>query len=132
MIAARATVGKSGYTTRIETGDGHELIADEPKDKGGNDEGPTPKELLAAAVASCVSITVRMYAERKEWDVTGLEVTTEIQETERGKPTPISTFVSLPEHLDEEQRAKILRIAEKCPVHLIVEGDVDAPVMLAS
>lgn len=129
MIAARATAG-DGYTTKIETDDGHEITVDEPVDAGGADKGPSPKRLVAAAVASCVSITVRMYAERKEWDVSGLEVSTEIQETPRGEPTPITTYLDLPEHLGEEQRQKILLIARKCPVHSMVEGEVDAPVLL--
>lgn len=130
MISATATAG-DGYTTQVETDDGHEIRLDEPESAGGADTGPSPKRMLAASVAGCVSITIRMYAERKGWDISGHEVSTEIEETPRGEPTPIRTTVTLPGHLDDEQRERILRIAEKCPVHSMVEGAVDAPVVLA-
>jgi putative redox protein len=130
MIGAIATAG-DGFATKVTTDDGHEITIDEPASAGGADTGPSPRRLLAASVASCVSITIRMYAERKDWDVSGLEVTTEIDETSpRGEPTPIHTSVTLPEHLDDDQRERILRIAEKCPVHATLEGEVDAPVVL--
>jgi putative redox protein len=129
MISAIATAG-DGLVTKITTDDGHEITLDEPADAGGTELGPSPRRLLAASVAGCVSITVRMYAQRKDWDVSGHEVTTEIEVVPRGEPTPIRTKLSLPEHLDDDQRERILRIAEKCPVHAILEGEVDAPVVL--
>lgn len=129
MVSAIATAG-DGFATKVTTDDDHEITIDEPASAGGADTGPSPRRLLAASVASCVSITIRMYAQVKKWDVSGLEVTTEIEDVPRGEPTPISTKLTLPDHLDEDQRERIRRIAEKCPVHRILEGEVDAPVVL--
>lgn len=129
MISAVATAG-DGFVTKITTDNGHEITLDEPVDVGGTDAGPSPRRLLAASLAGCISITIRMYAQRKEWDVSGHEVSTEIETVPRGEPTPIRTTLTLPGHLDEDQRERILRIAEKCPVHAILEGEVEAPIVL--
>lgn len=130
MITVTAKAGE-GFATTVEADGGHKVTVDEPAEVGGADTGPSPTRLLAASLASCVSITVRMYAERKGWDVSGLEVRTELELTKRGEPTPIRTELTLPDHLDAEQRDRILTIAGKCPVHLLLEGEVDAPVTLA-
>ncbi len=65
----------------------HELTCDEPAEKGGTDEGPSPQELLAASLASCVAITIEMYATRKDWDVGTMEVECAFTPSERGAPT---------------------------------------------
>ncbi|HEY8465380.1 MAG TPA: OsmC family protein [Solirubrobacterales bacterium] len=107
---------RSGYTHDIEIDTGHKLVADEPVDKGGNDQGPSPTRILAAALASCTAITVEMYADRKGWDVGDLKV--EVDTTYEG-PVPVRFEVTMhcnPE-LDEEQRERLRVIAGKCPVH---------------
>jgi putative redox protein len=103
---------------------GHEFIADEPQELGGDDSGPSPQELLAASLASCTAITMEMYAARKGWDVTGLEVAVDYTPAERGSPTRFETVVRMPAHLDEEQRERLQVIAAKCPVHRTLEGEV--------
>ena len=115
-----------GFTQKIVVGP-HRLVADEPKDVGGDDEGPTPYDLLLAALGSCTSITVTMYARRKSWPLQG--VTARLRhsrihaedcaecETKEGKIDRIELNIEFAGPLSDEQRSKLLEIAEKCPVH---------------
>jgi putative redox protein len=102
----------------------HQLTADEPIDDGGDDDGPSPQELLAASLASCTAITMEMYAKRKGWDVAGLAVDVEYSPAERGCPTRFELVMKLPAHLSEDQVEKLQVIAAKCPVHRTLEGEV--------
>jgi putative redox protein len=116
-----------GFTQEIIAGP-HRLVADEPKDVGGEDEGPTPYDLLLAALGSCTSITVTMYAQRKGWPLQGVRTWLRHSrihaqdcaecETKEGKLDHIELEIRLEGPLlSEEQRTKLLEIAEKCPVH---------------
>ena len=122
MKKATAT-RQSGYrhTVRIRQ---HELICDEPAEKGGTDEGPSPQELLAASLSTCVAITIEMYAERKGWDVGATEVECSFAPSERGAPTRFELILRLPDHLTDEQVDRLKVIAAKCPVHRTLEGEV--------
>jgi putative redox protein len=102
----------------------HRMGVDEPTDKGGDDTGPSPQELLAASLASCTAVTIEMYAARKGWDVGDLEVACEYQPAERGCPTKFSLVLRFPPHLSDEQVAKLKVIAAKCPVHRTLDGEV--------
>jgi putative redox protein len=102
----------------------HTLTADEPRDEGGDDTGPSPQELLAASLASCTAITIEMYAKRKKWDVAGLTVDCEYAPAERGHPTQFRLVMKMPAHLSEEQVERLSVIAAKCPVHRTLEGEV--------
>jgi len=102
----------------------HRLVADEPDDIGGHDTGPSPEELLAASLASCTAITMEMYAERKGWDMTGVEVDCDYTPAERGRPTQFNLVLRLPESLSEEQVERLTVIAAKCPIHRTLEGEV--------
>ncbi len=102
----------------------HTITADEPKDHGGEDSGPSPQELLAASLAACTAITMEMYARRKGWDVSGLAVDCEYTPAERGCPTKFAMVFRLPAHLTEEQAERLQVIAAKCPVHRTLEGEV--------
>jgi putative redox protein len=111
------------YTHDVKMGD-HLLVADEPSDQGGLDEGPNPQELLAASLASCTAITMEMYAKRKGWDVAGLEVDCRYTPAERGCVTKFDLVMRMPPHLSEDQVDKLRVIAAKCPVHRVLEGEV--------
>jgi putative redox protein len=102
----------------------HELTVDEPAEHGGEDAGPSPQELLAAALASCTAITMEMYAKRKGWDVGDLEVTVDYTPAERGAPTRFNLVMRFPEHLSDEQVERLRVIAAKCPVHRTLDGEV--------
>ena len=73
----------------------HQITVDEPEDAGGTDTGPSPQELLAASLASCTAITMQMYAQRKGWDMSGVEVDCEYSPAERGHPTKFELVINL-------------------------------------
>ena len=102
----------------------HTITSDEPKDHGGDDNGPSPQELLAASLASCVAITMEMYAKRKGWEVAGLTVDCEYTPAERGFPTRFDVVMKMPARLTDEQIERLQVIAAKCPVHRTLEGEV--------
>src|SRR3954453_21729009 len=101
----------------------HELGVDEPKDAGGTDTSPSPQELLAASLASCTAVTMEMYATRKGWDLSGVEVACEYTPAERGSPPRFQLVLRLPEGLSPEQVQRLQVIAAKCPVHRVLEGE---------
>ena len=121
MRAIAIRTGKYEHEIRVRE---HRLTADEPEDIGGKDIGPSPEELLAAALASCTAITMQMYAERKGWDLTGLEVDCDYQPGERGRPTQFDLVLRLPETLSDGQVERLTVIAAKCPIHRTLEGEV--------
>ena len=102
----------------------HRLTADEPREHGGEDSGPSPQELLAASLASCTAITMEMYAERKGWDLGDVTVEVEYEPAQRGSPTRFVMHVEMPKELPEDQRDRLMQIAAKCPVHRALEGEV--------
>jgi putative redox protein len=102
----------------------HQLTADEPESTGGDDNGPSPQELLAASLASCTAITVEMYAKRKGWNIDGLEVDVDYTPAERGSATNFKLVMRMPAHLSEDQVERLQVIANKCPVHRTLEGEV--------
>ncbi len=122
----KATARRSGHgalTHQIEIRR-HQLVADEPREKGGEDDGPDPQELLAASLASCTAITIEMYAKRKGWDIGRAEVRCEYTPAERGCATKFKLALRLPSGLDPEQVKYLSKIAAKCPVHRTLDGEV--------
>ncbi|MEI6447495.1 MAG: OsmC family protein [Actinomycetes bacterium] len=118
---ARSNGGSLSHLVKMR---GHSLVADEPRDVGGEDSGPTPQDLLAASLASCTAITVQMYAQRKGWEIGPIEVDAEYEPAERGCPTKFTLSLRLPDDLDPEQRERLEVIAAKCPIHRALEGEV--------
>jgi putative redox protein len=115
--------GPATFTHRVTVRD-HALTIDEPRDKGGDDNGPTPQELLAASLASCTAVTIEMYAKRKGWEIGTIEVACEYTPAERGHATNFKLLLRLPSSLAVEQLDKLRAIAARCPVHRTLDGDV--------
>jgi putative redox protein len=119
---------REGFLHDVEIEDGaHRLVVDEPEAAGGTDAGPAPTRLVAAALASCTAVTMEMYAARKGWDIGQVEVDVDV-EYEGFVPSSFATTIRLPEGLDEEQRQRLLRVAEKCPVHKVIAGQTEVPI----
>ena len=136
----RVRTGATGYCTDIRVG-AHQLVADEPIDVGGTDLGPSPYDLLNAALGACTSMTLRMYADRKEWPLQDIRVRLRHEkihaedckqcETETGKVDRITRTITLEGDLGDEQRARLLEIADRCPVHRTLHSEVDVVTRLA-
>ena len=118
-MAVNATARRTGGPLRceVELERGHSVVTDEPGDLGGEDTAPTPQQLLAASLASCVSITMEMYARRKGWDLGDARVDVAFDKGE----TAFELTVHVPATLDAEQRDRVMRVAGRCPVHRLLE-----------
>jgi putative redox protein len=120
----KATVSRTaGFSHEIDIRT-HGLQVDESIEDGGDDQGPSPQELLAASLASCMAITIVMYGERKGWDVGPLQVECEYEQPERGSPTEIKLTIRLSSDLAAEQVDRLAAIAAKCPVHRTLEREI--------
>jgi putative redox protein len=123
MKATAHRTTNTGFAHRVDVRH-HQLMADEPTEHGGGDDGPSPQELLAASLASCTAVTIEMYASRKGWDLGPVEVQCEYTPAERGCPTKFSLRLRLADGCTEEQVERLRVIAAKCPVHRTLEGEV--------
>lgn len=121
MAHATADIGTSNYTVALVAGH-HELRADERAAAGGQDSGPSPHELLCAGLAACTAITLRMYAQRKDWQLRAVHVDVLLQIS--GKEHAITRRLRLTGELDEAQRARLADIAERTPVTLTLKQGV--------
>jgi putative redox protein len=123
VIKATAHRTNNSYTHKLDIRQ-HHLTADEQADHGGDDEGPSPQELLAASLASCTAVTMEMYAKHKGWDLGPVDVEVQYTPAERGCPTRFKLALRLPSDCTEEQVQRLQVIAAKCPVHRTLEGEV--------
>lgn len=112
-------ITKDTYTTNITSGS-HRIIADEPVALGGANEGMNPQELLESSLASCSSITLRMYINRKQWDVNKIEVEVSSENEKDSEGLVISKKIKIYGQVDEKQLKRLEVIASKCPVHKIL------------
>ncbi len=130
-VTVRTVAGS--FRTDILT-NGHALVADEPVAVGGEDSGPTPYDLLASALGACTTMTLRMYADRKEWPLEAATVRLEHarihgedeERCEHAEPRldRLTREITLEGPLDDEQRARLLEIADRCPVHRTLSAGV--------
>ncbi len=118
-VVTTAAPGKFRQTVRVGT---HTLIADEPVAAGGDDAGIAPHEWIFAGLGACTSMTLKAYAERKGWPLEEVEVT--VHGEQDGGAFVLSRAIRVKGNLTPEQHARLLEIAEKCPVHKSLTGPI--------
>ncbi len=129
MSAIKASIGTELYNIEIKSTTGNIIIADEPVDKGGQDKGFSPKELLVSALGACTCATLRMYADRKGWELEKAEA--EIELSEENGQTKFIRKLLLSGKLDDEQRTRLLAVANACPIHKILTHSIVIETVLA-
>ena len=123
-ITAITELDQSRFKTKVYAG-GHLIYADEPKELGGTDEGMSPGALLLASLGSCTAITIRMYADRKEFPLESIKIDLAIcKEEEITEETNITRKIELLGPLTAEQRERLLQIADKCPIHKLLSNPI--------
>ncbi|MFN8150385.1 MAG: OsmC family protein [Solirubrobacterales bacterium] len=115
----------SGLNVEIEV-DGHTIQTDKPEADGGTDLGPMPSRLLAASLAACTLATMAIYADRKDWDISGVTVAVDFD----GSPPPGETAqmlidLGIPDSFSDEQKERLEVVAGKCPVHRTLTGEIE-------
>jgi putative redox protein len=124
MIAeVKAIINKDHYQTRIEAGV-HAVISDEPVKGGGSNMGFSPFELLASSLAACTCMTLRMYIDKKNWDIDKIEVSVSIEKDEVHDETHFKRKIRIEADITHEQKGKLMDIANKCPVHQTLSKSV--------
>ena len=119
-----AQIGREHYQTTLTAGS-NTLIADEPEANGGANKGFAPHELLLASLGACTSITLRMYADRKQWALESVTVNLELERDEQNNITNIIRNISLTGNLGDEEKQRLLAIANKCPVHKTLTSTIN-------
>lgn len=122
----KAPVGRLAQTIEI---DPHTLLADVKTEEGGDDLAPDPHELLDSALGACTALTLKLYAARKEWPLENADVV--ITHVESPGLYRLHRTITLQGNLSEEQRARLLEIANKCPIHRVLTGEIQIETALA-
>jgi putative redox protein len=122
-----AIIERDHYRTEL-IASGKTIIADEPEEVGGTDKGPAPGEFLLISLASCTAITLRMYADRKKWDVSKIKV--EVASEKIENKTIFKREILLEGILEEDQRQRLLQIANSCPVHKVLTSPIEIDTIL--
>jgi putative redox protein len=119
-----AHIEKDHYKTQLSNGRTG-LIADEPLSLGGTDLGFSPTELLCSALATCTCVTLRMYADRKQWPLESVHTEVNATYIAAEKRTELLRTIQLAGPLDAEQRQRLMEIANKCAIHNVLTQDID-------
>ncbi len=125
MAKISSSIKSENYKIEIQSPSGNVVIADEPVDMGGKDLGFSPKELLASALAACTSATVKMFADRKEWDLQEVKIDIELEFIKEENKTVIHRKLEFIGNLDETQKSRLLGVANACPVHKIMSNPIE-------
>lgn len=117
------TATRKGTLGVVSTVRDHQVVSGTTKQNGGDDEGMNPHELLEAALASCTIITVQMYANRKAWPLESMDVV--VTTDSEGANSHLTRQITFKGDLDEEQRTRLLEIANKCPIHKLLTSNIE-------
>ena len=125
MIKISSTIKSERYKIEIKSATGNIIIADEPIEKGGKDSGFSPKELLASALAACTSASLKIFADRKGWELKEIKINIDLNPIDNGNKTVINRKIILLGNLDDSQRRQLLAVANACPVHKILSNPIE-------
>lgn len=131
MAHVKARISQEQYQVKIEA-NGNTIIADEPIEEGGLNQGFNPNELLTASLAACTSITLRMYANHKKWDLQEVHVDVNLEWDKTTNKTTINRNIKLIGNLDDAQRTRLLAVANACPVHKILSNTIQIDTALTN
>ena len=133
ILTVQALSSDAPFKVNLTDDDGHAWVADEPFEAGGANVGPNPKQLLLSSLGACTAMTLRMYAARKQWPLTEVQVALSFNPD--GKPASgndIRRHIVLSGNLSDEQRNRLLEIANACPIHKVLTGEIRIATLLAS
>lgn len=123
MVIIKAQIGLDHYTTHIQSAT-NAIVADEPIGDGGMDKGFAPAELLASSLGACTVITLRMYADRKEWPVTEIQVEVSFTNNANDKTSQFERKINIIGSLTPEQKERMLSIAKQCYIHKVLTNPI--------
>lgn len=119
MTQGTAIIGRDQYRTQIEVGNGHQFVSDEPPSLGGGDVGPAPYDLVIGGLGACTAITLRMYADHKQWPLESVQVQLRLT---REDEAMIVYRTLLIKGLDDAQKSTLADVAERTPVTLTLKS----------
>lgn len=124
-VKVKATLGIEKYYTEVIAGE-NKLITDEPVDKGGGNKGFNPFEILATSLASCTAATLRMYIDRKGWDIPVINVEVDLENFPQTKMAQFCRLIDFgTTEISEEIKDKLFKIADACPIHKILTNNIE-------
>lgn len=123
MQKVTATIYKEHYRT-VLTSDTNQIIADEPVSAGGGDQGFSPDELLASSLAACTAITLRMYADRKQYQLERVDVQVSVDWDKKERRTTLRKSLRFTGDLKPEEIQRLREIADKCPTHVLLSNPI--------
>ncbi len=124
-VKVKASLGTEKYYTEVIAGE-NTLITDEPVDKGGGNKGFNPFEILATSLASCTAATLRMYIDRKGWEIPIINVEVDLENYPQTKTAQFCRIIDFGSaDISEDIKDKLFKIADACPVHKILTNDIE-------
>lgn len=116
------TVNQVGKMSVSLSNGQHQIMADVAKELGGDDEALNPHEIVEAALGACTAQTLELYAKRKNWDLTNLQIQVKI--IHEGADSLIDTSISFGDQVTEEMKQRLMEIAKKCPIHKLLQSNI--------
>ncbi|PZU82803.1 MAG: osmotically inducible protein OsmC [Chryseobacterium sp.] len=124
-VTVKASLGTEKYYTEVIAGE-NTLITDEPVDKGGGNKGFNPFEILATSLASCTAATLRMYIDRKGWEIPMINVEVDLENYPQTKTAQFCRIIDFGNtEISEDIKDKLFKIADACPIHKILTNDIE-------